>query len=367
MNFLRRIFTVLRSYDWFLTIVVLILMMIGLSAVYSVDLSKGTELTFVPRQLMSAAIALAVFFIAGSIHVSRYESLARIAYLGSLLALVGVLIFGVTVNGTRGWFRLAGFSFQPAEFAKVSLIFLMGWLIARQGRRFDEWQFVVSSGLATAFLGGLILLQPDLGSAAILFAIWFGLLYLTGAKKRYLLGLVMVFITLLVLGWMFFFQDYQRGRFMAFLDPETSEYGYNVRQSIIAIGAGQFYGRGLGFGSQSQLHFLPEAQTDFIFAVIGEELGFIGTSLLLVLYVLMCWRLIATAKLAKDDFDAYVVLGIALLFAVHLLINVGGATGMLPVTGVTLPFVSYGGSSLIINMFLLGVVQSVYRHAHHQY
>ncbi len=367
MAFLRRIFAVLRSYDWFLTIVVFILMMIGLSAVYSVDLSKGIGLTFIPRQLTSAAIGMVVFFVAGFIHVARYESIAQIAYLGSLAALVGVLFLGVEVNGTTGWFRLAGFSFQPVEIAKVSLILLMGWLIARQGRRFDEWQFVVSSGFATAFLGGLILLQPDLGSAAILFSIWFGLLYLTGAKKRYLFGLVVVFITLMTLGWLFFFQDYQRGRFMAFLDPETSEYGYNVRQSIIAIGAGQFFGRGLGFGSQSQLHFLPEAQTDFIFAVIGEELGFIGAALLLVLYVLLIWRLIRIARQAKDDFDAYVVLGISLLYTVHLLINVGGATGMLPVTGVTLPFVSYGGSSLIINLFLLGVVQSVYRHAHHQY
>lgn len=361
MRFWSRSIATLRTYDWFLTVVVFMLLAVGLAAVYSVDLSKGESFTYFPTHLVATGLGIVAFFFMGRIHLTRFESGARLIYIGALLLLVSVLFLGATVRGTTGWFRVAGWSFQPAEFAKLALVFTLAWIISRQSRRFDRWEFVVSSGFATAFLAGLILLQPDLGTAMILGATWFGLLFLTGAKKRYLIGLAACFIGLLLLGWFFFFQDYQRGRFLAFLDPEGSPYAYNVRQSIIAIGAGELTGRGLGFGSQSQLHFLPEAQTDFIFSVIGEELGFVGASAILALFALMLWRLFLIAKAAKDDFGAYVALGVLLLFAVQMTINIGGAIGMLPITGVTLPLVSYGGSSLIMTLALLGAAQSVYR------
>lgn len=356
-------FSFLRSYDWFLTVVVFILASFGLLAIYSVDLSRGESLTFFPTQLTAFILGFFVFFAAGAMHKVRYESGARLIYLAALLLLVLVLIphVGTEIRGTHGWFRFGGVSFQPAEFAKLALVILLGWLIHRQARRFDRFEFVVSSGLATGLLGGLILMQPDLGSASILFALWFILLFFVGVKKRYLFGIVIFFIILFVVGWFFLFKDYQKGRFTAFLHPEDQTYGYNVRQSIIAIGSGKLFGRGLGFGSQSQLHFLPEAQTDFIFSVIGEELGFVGIFMLLTLYFLLFWRLTTIARAAPDDFSAYTTLGIASLFFVQMLINIGGAAGMLPITGVTLPFVSYGGTSLIMNFFLLGVAESIAR------
>lgn len=353
----------LRTYDWFLTIVIFILVTVGSLAVYSVDLSKGESLVYIPTHIIAITLGFMAFFFVGRIHIARFESGAKLIYLSALALLIAVLFLGVEVRGTTGWFRFAGWSFQPSEFAKVALVFMLAWIISKQGRRYDRWDFVVSSGASAAFLAGLIMLQPDLGSAMILCATWFGILFLTGAKKRYLFGLIMVFIALLLLGWFFFFKDYQRGRFLAFIDPEGSAYGYNVRQSIIAVGAGQLTGRGLGFGSQSQLHFLPEAQTDFIFSVIGEELGFIGASALLSLYGLLFWRLFMIAKSAKDDFGAYTVLGILLVFCVQMLINIGGAIGLMPLTGVPLPLVSYGGSSLIMTLGLLGVAQSVHRHS----
>ncbi len=164
-----------------------------------------------------------------------------------------------------------------------------------------------------------------------------------------------------LIGWFFLFAPYQKDRLLNFVHPERDPLGsgYNVTQSIIAIGSGKMWGRGLGFGSQSQLHFLPEAQTDFIFSVIGEELGFIGVFVVLTLYFMILWRLVYIASQATDDFTVYLVIGVALLFFIQVLVNMGAAVGVLPVTGVTLPFLSYGGSSLLMNLLLIGVVESV--------
>jgi rod shape determining protein RodA len=217
--------------------------------------------------------------------------------------------------------------------------------------------------LVTLFFVGLILLQPDLGSSLVLFGIWFGVMILAGIKKRYIALLVCLLVVVFSLGWLFVFQDYQKDRLLTFAysDRDPLGAGYNVIQSIIAIGSGQFFGRGLGFGSQSQLHFLPEAQTDFVFSVIAEELGFIGTFIVLTLYFLLLWRLIRVAQLSTSEFGAYVVLGIIFLFIIQLVLNIGGSTGLLPITGVTLPFVSYGGSSLITNYILIGIALGIAR------
>jgi len=242
-------------------------------------------------------------------------------------------------------------------------VLLFGWWMSKQGRRYYSLEFVLSSGIAAGLYVGLILLQPDLGSALVLVGIWFGLLLFSGTKKRYIALLVGVVIATFVFGWFFLFQPYQKERLLTFVDPSRDplDTGYNVTQSIIAIGSGKMFGRGLGFGSQSQLHFLPEAQTDFISSVIGEELGFVGLCILLILYFVLLWRFLRIALSARDDFSSYTVLGIALLFFIQLVVNMGGATGLLPVTGVTLPFVSYGGSSLIINFALVGIAESIAR------
>lgn len=364
MKIVRWAHNFFRGYDWIIPVVIFILTAIGLAAIYSVDLSRGETLQFFPTQVIAFLLGISVFALASHIHRARYESAARMGYLAGLALLVLVLFFGQTIRGTTGWFRFAGFSFQPAEFAKVALVLLLGWWISKQGRRFDTWEFVVSSGLAAGMYVGLIMLQPDLGSAVILFGLWFGLLLLTGVKKRYIGGIALAVLVAALVGWFFLFADYQKERLLTFANPDRDPLGsgYNVTQSIIAIGSGQFFGRGLGFGSQSQLHFLPEAQTDFIASVIGEELGFIGLFVVLTLYGLLLWRLFRLARNAKDDFSAYTILGILLIFFAHIVINIGGATGLLPVTGVTLPFVSYGGSSLIINYLLIGIAVSIGRH-----
>jgi rod shape determining protein RodA len=360
---LEKIERFMKGYDWTILLVVTLLTCIGLAGIYSVDLSKGETLTFFPMQVIAFFIGTVILLIAASVHSVFYQSLSRLAYIGVLLLLVGVLFFGITVRGTTGWFRIAGFSLQPAELAKVSLILFLSWMFYRHGRRYYRWQFVLGSMLVVGLYAGLILLQPDLGSALILISIWFGLLLFSNTKKRYIISLLGIGVGIFILGWFFLFAPYQKARLVTFLDPSADPLGsgYNVSQSIIAIGAGNLLGRGLGFGSQSQLHFLPEAQTDFIFAVIAEELGFIAVLGIFILYSILIWRIVALSQKCRDDFAVFVLLGVAIMFFVQVVVNIGAATGTLPVTGVTLPFLSYGGSSLVINLFLIGIVESIAR------
>lgn len=355
----------LRKFDWILLLLVIVLVAISLAIIYSIDLSQGDTLQYFPKQTIAFLLGLFFVFIASFFPISFYRTNAKLFYGLAVLLLIAVLFFGQTIRATRGWFNVAGFSFQPAEFAKVGLIIFLAWWINRYGRRFDKWQFVFTSGFLFLVLAGLIMLQPDMGSALVLGGIWFGYLFLTGTKKRYILILIVSALILFLVGWFGFFQDYQKDRIMNFFDASQDPLGvgYNVTQSMIAIGSGQITGRGLGFGSQSQLHFLPEAQTDFIFAVVSEELGFLGSALVLVVYFLILWRLLYIAKRSNDEFSTYLILGIILLFFIHIFINIGAASGFMPVIGVTLPFLSYGGSSLIINMFLIGIAESIACHS----
>lgn len=358
MNFFLKI---IRNLDWWLIITTIILSFISLAAIYSVDLSRGDNLIYIPKQLVALFLGIIILLLASGLHLSFYENSAKFFYFFSIILLVAVLFFGDNIRGTTGWFRIFGFSFQPAEFAKLALVIFLAWRIERQARRFEKWQFVLVLLFLTCLPVFLILLQPDLGSASILLGVCFLILVSIGIKKRYIFSMIALAIGVFIIAWFFLFQNYQKQRLINFMNPEADPLGsgYNVLQSIIAVGSGQITGRGLGFGSQSQLHFLPEAQTDFIFAVIGEELGFIGTSMVLILYIILIWRLFDIVKRAKNDFSAYLVLGIAFLFFFQIIINIGATVGLLPVTGVTLPFLSYGGSSLIINFFLIGIVESV--------
>jgi len=233
--------------------------------------------------------------------------------------------------------------------------------VSRFGRRFERPLFFFGTGAVALVAISLVLFQPDLGSAIILGLIWFGIMCLVGARRLYLVGLAFVVATVAIFGWFFLLQDYQKNRVLTFVDPGSDPLGagYNTNQAAIAIGSGKFFGRGLGFGSQSQLRFLPEAQTDFVFSVIGEELGFAGAATVLGLFGFLFWRLVRIIKYSDNDFAAVVVSGVAIVFFSQLIINVGANLGLLPVTGMTLPFVSYGGSSLIVNLLMIGMVQSL--------
>lgn len=354
-----------RRIDWWLVLSTLGLSGIGIISIYSVDLSRGAASQFFGTQSISLVIGMVLMFVAAGIHASRYENSARVIFFATFIILVAVLFFGASIRGTRGWFRVAGFSFQPVEIAKVALLIFLAWRIERSGRQFNQAGFLWGTAIMTGLLVVPVLLQPDLGSGLVMLAIWLGLVMLAGIRVRYIVALLAIGIGAFVIGWMFLFKDYQKDRLLTFMNPARDPLGagYNVNQSMIAIGSGQLFGRGLGFGSQSQLHFLPEAQTDFVISVIGEELGFVGLSLVLGLYAVLLTRLILIARRARADFGAYTAAGIAILFAVQLTVNTGAAFGILPVTGVTLPFISYGGSSLISNYLLVGLALSINRQA----
>jgi len=350
-----------RSFDWLLFFAALLLCLLGLAAVYSVGLSRGPQDAYFRKQSIALAIGLLGLVLASLMQPSFFRLLAKPFYAFSLLLMVAVLIFGTTIRGTRGWFAFSGFSFQPVELAKLGLILILGYSIANFGRRFERPLYFFGTLLITMVAIGLTMLQPDLGSAILLLTIWFALMLLTGARKLYIFSFVGAAILGAILAWFFLLQPYQKDRVLTFIDSSRDPLGagYNTNQSIIAVGSGKFFGKGLGFGSQSQLRFLPEAQTDFVFSVIGEELGFAGVLVMLILFSILFWRLLVLSNHTDDDFASVVVSGIAVLFGAQLFINVGANLGLLPVTGVTLPLVSYGGSSLIINLILVGIAESM--------
>lgn len=290
-----------------------------------------------------------------------FRSTAKLFYVISCLFLICVVIWGKEIRGTKGWFVVGGFSFQPVEVAKLGLILMLAYITSRFGRRFERPLFFFGTGIVALILMILVMLQPDLGSAILLGIIWFGMMCLVGIRKLYIFLLVTSIALVGMIGWRFYLNDLQKARFTSFLNPQSNSMtsGYNVIQSTIAVGSGQLFGKGVGKGSQSQLRFLPEAQTDFIFSVIAEEMGFAGVVVLLSLYGIVLWRLVLIMKNTTDDFIALTIGGVTILFFTQFVINVGAEIGLLPLTGVTVPFVSYGGSSMIINLIMIGIAQGM--------
>ena len=350
------------KYDWVLVAAVLLLFCLGLAALYSINLSQET-LKFVTfkKQLMFGCLGFTLMFLISAVNYSAFRVYSRILYFITLGLLIAVLFFGSTIRGTTGWFAIGGYGFQPVELAKIALIVFLSRFFSNRFAQFSQAKHIIVSLVGTLVFVGLVLLQPDFGSALVLLGVWFLLLLLTKVKFKFILVLLVILAVVSLISWQFVFQDYQRERLVTLLNPERDPLGsgYNVTQSIIAIGSGQIFGRGLGFGSQSQLKFIPESQTDFVFAVIAEELGLLGVTLILVLFGIVFWRLIRAAKTASDDFGQLILLGIAFVFFIHLVINVGMNLGISPVTGISLPFLSSGGSFLITSFILIGMAQSV--------
>ena len=301
-----------RSFDWPLAAAVFLLIAIGLTAIYSVDLSRGAELSFLKKQLVALTIGFILFVTASLTQPNFFRAYAKWFYLVCLVLLAGVLIFGRAIRGTTGWFVLGGFNFQPVELAKLGVILILAYIITGFGRRFERPLFFFGTGLVALSAAALVLLQPDLGSAVILGLIWFGLMIMVGVRRTYILGFVLVALIAAVAVWFFLLQPYQKDRILIFVDPNRDPLGagYNISQAIIAIGSGQWFGRGLGFGSQSQLKFLPSSQTDFVFAVIAEELGFLGISLLLSAFAVLCWRILRIVKISRDNFTSFLAIAI---------------------------------------------------------
>lgn len=353
-----------RGFDWWLTAVVFLLSVFGLVALYSLSLGRADgQFNEFKKQIVFFSVGLALMFFLSRANYIIFRLSSRAAYLFTLILGIGVLFFGSTVRGTRGWYVIANTSFQPVELMKIGVILILAALASREARSFKTSGFFLRSAIMVALPAILVMAQPDFGSALLLMAIWAVVAIMAGVRWRFWLFLILAIVGMSCVAWFGLFHDYQKERLLTFFDSERDPLGrgYNVTQAVVAIGSGGILGRGVGYGSQSQLRFLPETQTDFIFAVVAEELGLIGVAMILVLYGLLFLRLLQLALSIRDDFSLFLIIGTSGLFFTQFFINVGMNIGLLPVTGITLPFMSAGGSSLIANYLLIGMVQAVAR------
>jgi rod shape determining protein RodA len=358
----------MRHVDVVLVLTVLALALVGLFAIYSAthrSLSAvGTDPGYyVKRQITFLALGAVVLLAAASFDYRFLKVYAGLIYVSSLVLLVLVRTpLGSTVKGSQRWFEFFGFQLAPSEIAKVAFICMLAAFLSELRGDLTLRDVFRASGLA-ALPGVLVFLQPDLGTSIVFVAILVGILVVAGARARYLGVLALTALLLIFAGFQVgLVKEYQLARLTSFLDPQNDpdRTGYNRLQAEIAIGSGGLTGRGYLNGTQTNLDFVPEQHTDFIFTVVGEEFGFVGAMGLLSLYALMLWRAFRTAMIAKDPFGTYLAAGVGSMFALQMFVNVGMTVGIMPITGIPLPFVSYGGSSLLINCAAIGLLENVH-------
>ncbi|MBP7061182.1 MAG: rod shape-determining protein RodA [Candidatus Moranbacteria bacterium] len=353
-------FRLFSKLDTVLVVTVALLLLVSLLVLYSLSAAGGTN--FFLKQSIYAVIGMVVLFFTASLDYRYVQKYSTVLYFFTMGILLLVLLFGTTINGTAGWLSFGAFQVQPVEIAKVTLIIFLASFISKKKSELGEWTRVIASLILSAVLIFLVLRQPDLGSSLVLAAIWGGMIVASGLRLRHFL--VLGFLgSLLIFGSWFLLADYQKARIQTFIHPESDPLGsgYNVLQAMVAVGSGGISGKGLGYGSQSQLSFLPEKQTDFIFAVVAEELGLVGAGFVIVLYGVLLYRIRRIGLLASDNFGYLLSLGVMIMVFVQVLINVGMNVGLLPVTGLPAPFLSYGGSSLLSLSASLGLLLSVYQ------
>jgi rod shape determining protein RodA len=356
---MKSFFAKLKYWDGTLAVICFLLLLMGLTLIYSTSLN-GDKGTFY-KQLIYAGIGIVLFMFFAYVDVKALAKSIRYLYVLLFILLLAILKFGQDIQGSRRWFDLKFFHFQPAEFMKIVLILLLARFFALRRGEIRSWKNIILSFIYVFLPAILIAREPDLGSAIILLIIWFGVLLLSNVEKKTFVYLFLFFVIFASFSWTYVFKDYQKNRIEIFMDPSLDPQGrgYNVQQAIISVGSGGFWGTGLGRGLQSQLRFLPERQTDFIFASASEELGFLGASVILVLYFILLYRLLVIYKNCPDDLGRFAIAGIFFMVFGQVVINIGMNIGILPVTGIPLPFISYGGSSLLTLAISMGISQAV--------
>ncbi|OGD68518.1 rod shape-determining protein RodA [Candidatus Campbellbacteria bacterium RIFCSPLOWO2_01_FULL_34_15] len=350
---------IVSSVDWILFFAVSLIVGAGLLTMNSFV----SENYFFEKQLISVIISFAVFFAFSLIDWSflRRSRMLIVLFFISVAVLLTLFITGSVFKGAQSWFNFGFFAFQPADPVKLVTILLLAKYFSKRHIEIANFKHIFVSGTYAFIFFILVLLQPDFGSAIIIFFVWFGMVMVSGISKKHLL---LVFLAgALSFGglWFFVFQDYQKDRIKTFLDPlaDIQGAGYNAYQSTIAVGSGQVLGKGVGFGTQSRLQFLPEYETDFIFASFAEEWGFLGVILLFSLFAIVIWRILLISLYGATNFETLFGLGLAVLFVSHFIIHIGMNIGLLPVTGVTIPFMSYGGSHLLTEFMGLGILMGM--------
>jgi rod shape determining protein RodA len=357
--------TRLFDIDWALVVSVLVLGLTGLVAIFSATRGDAQDSSFALRQALYFGPGVAVML--GVAFVDYRRLWAWAAALVVLVVVPMVLVLGplgTTVSGSSRWIHVGGVSVQPSEFAKLGLIVALAALFSGRGAGSSGWRILGALGVA-GLLSVLVLAQPDIGSVLVYGTITLGVMAVAGVPRVVLGGLVAAALVAAGLTLSFgLLEDYQQQRLTSFLDVEADPggAGYNQRQSITAIGSGGLTGKGLFQGPQTQLQYVPEQHTDFIFTVVGEELGFVGAGLVLGAYSMLVFRVFRAAQTARDDFGGLLCVGVFTMFVFHLFQNVGMNLGIMPITGIPLKFLSYGGSSLLTSCLALGMVLSVSAH-----
>ncbi len=351
-----------RFFDWTLALPALALSLIGILTMST--FGQGASLA--PRQGVWLLIAFIVYVILSWIDMRfvRRTSLVLTVY-GVAFVLLALVLLMHPVMGASAWFSFGPISFQPADFAKLAIIMLLAKYLSRRHVEIGDFRHIIVSGAYVLGLAALILVEPDMGNTMIFALLWLGMMFVSGISKKHLAFLGIIAILAGSVLWFEGLKPYQRTRIISFVNPAADIHGagYNAYQAKIAVGSGEFLGKGIGYGTQSKLRFLPEYQTDFIFAAYAEEWGFFGVVLLLSLYGLLFTRLVQIAREAATNFDAFFTLGVLILLAAHLAIHVGISLGLLPVTGTTIPFMSSGGSHLVLEFAALGIITSLARHS----
>lgn len=341
---------ILSSINFPISLVSFLLISTGVLVIYS----SSKELAI--QQAIVAFFGLISFFLVSQSQLRAWKTIIKPLYILILVALVAVLILGFETRGSLRWIPLGIFNVQPSEFAKPILVLLLAkfW-----SETLPTWTNIFKSLIWSLPLLLLIFKQPDLGSSLTLTAIWLGTLIAARISIKKLIILVLIFLAIIPVGWLFL-HSYQKERFLSFLAPEADPLGkgYNLIQARVAVGSGELFGRGLGMGTQSRLQFLPEYRTDFIFASIAEEMGFIGSVLILILYIFLLSYCLRAAEKADNGFSYLVIIGVFSMLLFQIVVNIGMNVGLLPITGITLPLISYGGSSLVATLLMLGLVAS---------
>jgi rod shape determining protein RodA len=350
------------NIDWVLFFSALFLTLIGLLTMGSF----GSENSYYHKQIIWIILSVVIFFI---LTFFDYRFLKRTGvvvtiFVFAVFMLLGLFVMGKIAGGAQSWFDFGGISFQPADFIKLIIIILLAKYFSKRHIEIANVRHIFVSGFYVFIVFALVVLQPDFGSALIIFFIWFGLILLSGISKKHLLAVFILGSLAFAALWSFGLQDYQKARIVNFIHPlaDIRGTGYSAYQSTIAVGSGQVLGKGIGYGTQSKLSFLPEYQTDFIFAAYAEEWGFLGVILLFSLFVILIWRIITTAYYGASNFEILFGCGVAIMFISHFLVNVGMNIGIMPVTGITFPFMSYGGTNLLTSFIGLGILMGMRRY-----
>ncbi|MFA6908485.1 MAG: FtsW/RodA/SpoVE family cell cycle protein [Patescibacteria group bacterium] len=359
---MRSIWIFFKSQNWLLIAPALLLLIYGLVISFSLaSAQQAADYSLFWKQALVSGVGVIMLFVFSAIDYRYFRAWSGFIYAGSILLLISVLLFGETIRATRGWFVFFGITFQVVEVAKICMVIVLSAYFVRMRSTLFYARDILLSGLGVGILVILTFLQPDVGSGLLLLGIFLGMLLLVRTRRVFIILIVGVLIASSVFGWFFVLKDFHKDRIMTFLDPSRDPLGvgYNLTQSTVAIGSGGLFGRGLTLGPQSRLNFLPERQNDFIFAVIGEALGFAGVVLLFFLFGVLFFAIIRVARKSRDDFGVLLAGGVGISLILQMVVNIGTNIGFLPIAGLPLPFLSAGGSSLIMNLIGVGIVASI--------